>query len=160
MSAFVHAPSHLRALVGAWVALHPSGRVHFKTGGRDLSPSDPEDWQRAFDALALENALSVAARYREEPEPVSGVVTSRDVCIPVSDVKDIARLLKAIDSYEYQSCEHEGWATSSVAAFCNQLRHALYSRLPGYQDGDGWAIQGEPNPENVVSLFAMARGAK
>lgn len=150
MSAFQHNPEHLRALVGAWIAFR--GHAHFEIGGVALDPSDRADWQRAFDELARANAVSVGYRYRETVEPVAGRVTARDAAIPVRGVPAIVRLLKAIDSFAYQSCEHPDWKGSAVEKFCNSLRHALIHALPGWSESDGWAIRDEPNPENVIRL--------
>lgn len=41
--------------------------------------------------------------------------------------------LKLIDCYEYQSCEHPGWHSSSARSFCDALRKRLIGALPGYQ---------------------------
>lgn len=49
-------------------------------------------------------------------------------------------ILKALSSYEYQSCEHPEWATSEAKSFCDALRDALIGALPGYQDADTWTI--------------------
>ena len=48
-------------------------------------------------------------------------------------------LLKALDCYEYQSCEHPEWETSEARAFCEALRSRLIHRLPGY-DAAPWGI--------------------
>jgi hypothetical protein len=51
--------------------------------------------------------------------------------------------LKAISCLEYQSCEHPGWEASEAHAFCEAFRHAVISRLPGYDGADGWSIEPE-----------------
>lgn len=48
--------------------------------------------------------------------------------------------LKAIDGYEYQACEHDGWEASEAKAFCEALRRALIGALPGYDAADTWGI--------------------
>lgn len=48
-------------------------------------------------------------------------------------------VLKAIDCYEYQSCEHPEWETSEAKRFCDALRLHLIHRLPGYEDAP-WGI--------------------
>lgn len=42
--------------------------------------------------------------------------------------------LKALDCYEYQSCEHPEWEQSEAHEFCQRFRHSLIGRLPGYDD--------------------------
>jgi len=48
--------------------------------------------------------------------------------------------LKAINGYEYQSCEHPAWETSGAKAFCEALRRAVEVCLPGYEEADTWSI--------------------
>lgn len=43
-------------------------------------------------------------------------------------------VLKAIDCYVYQSCEHKGWESSEARAFCDALRKHAISKLEGYED--------------------------
>lgn len=47
--------------------------------------------------------------------------------------------LKAIDCYEYQSCEHAGWKDSEAKRFCEALRDDMITRLPGYSEAS-WGI--------------------
>ena len=51
--------------------------------------------------------------------------------------------LKAIDCYEYQSCEFSEWPESCAAAFCTALRGALIVDLPGYDDAPWEIVAGE-----------------
>ena len=91
--------------------------------------------------LWAENLASVAARYPadksgERPGP-SGfrdedVESYRFDSIPGRI--DPVVVLKSIDCYEYQSCEHKGWRTSEAHAFCDALRKAAIGRLTGYGD--------------------------
>lgn len=48
--------------------------------------------------------------------------------------------LKALDGYEYQACEHPGWADSEARAFCEALRGSLIRALPGYDEADTWEV--------------------
>ena len=43
---------------------------------------------------------------------------------------------KAIDCYEYQSCEHPGWRDSGAKAFCERLRSALIGAMHGYEEAE------------------------
>ena len=45
-----------------------------------------------------------------------------------------AQILKATDCYEYQSCEHPGWWSSSAKAFIDVLRKLAWTRVAGYED--------------------------
>jgi hypothetical protein len=48
-------------------------------------------------------------------------------------------VLKAIQSYQYQSCEHPGWATCNAKRFTDALRMLAIRNLPGYGDAS-WEI--------------------
>ena len=50
--------------------------------------------------------------------------------------------LKALDCYEYQSCEHPGWETSEAREFVERMRGCLIGMLPGYDDAP-WEIVAE-----------------
>ena len=82
--------------------------------------------------LLLENYRSVSHRYND------------DLALPEyiyrhnSDI-DAVGILKAIDCYSYQSCEHPGWEGGSAYAFCEALRRKAISHLPGY-DVAPWGI--------------------
>jgi hypothetical protein len=59
-------------------------------------------------------------------------------------------LLKAIDCYEYQSCEHPQWRTSDARAICAALRHRLIGELPGYSAAP-WGIEDDARAELMDS---------
>ena len=48
-------------------------------------------------------------------------------------------VLKAIDCYEYQSCEHPDWKDSTAAKLCDQLRSRMIAELPGYEEA-AWGL--------------------
>ena len=52
---------------------------------------------------------------------------------------DPVQVLKAIDCYEYQSCECPDWRSSEAWDFCDSLRSAAIAALPGY-DAAEWKI--------------------
>lgn len=52
---------------------------------------------------------------------------------------DPVTLLKALDCYEYQSCEHDGWRTSTAREVCQSLRRYLIATLPGYHNAP-WGL--------------------
>jgi len=57
--------------------------------------------------------------------------------------------LKAIQCYDYQSCEFPEWQESAAFAFCRALREALVSDLPGYDDAPWQIVAGEPQTQAV-----------
>lgn len=48
-------------------------------------------------------------------------------------------ILKAIDCFDYQSCETGDWRETEAYAFCQSLRDDMIGRLPGYSDA-AWSI--------------------
>lgn len=78
--------------------------------------------------LLAENRRSINHRYDEDEweEPyVFAEITGR---------LDPVAILKAIDCYCYQSCEHDGWKASESRAFCDALRKRVIGWLDGYDD--------------------------
>lgn len=139
MSAFQVSHNHIRALV---TAAQDHG-VYLRTDdGHDriapLGRINPDD---VCAMLTAENAASVGFRYAHDDEMVEHSAMAvetrpRFTRVAVSPVQ----VLKAIDCYRYQSCEHESWDGSPAEEFCDRLMHAVISRLPGYRDA-AWEIQ-------------------
>lgn len=57
--------------------------------------------------------------------------------------------LSILACYEYQSCEHDGWAESEAKRFCEALQGAAIRALPGYDDAP-WEWPGKPTPAAPV----------
>lgn len=75
--------------------------------------------------LWRENHESVNFRYREdESTPAYGPAPH-----PTERLHPVA-VLKALDCYDYQSCEHDGWASSAAAEFTTLLRLAVFTAEP------------------------------
>lgn len=160
MSAFMVGKEHIDALVTAALAIGQEGPLRWfahpltdeesalahQVGApwgaegpeiaRRLSRyATAEEADRIGQMVTRENRLSVNHRYNEsEVEDIyayDGPAQVRSV--------DPVVILKAIDCYEYQSCEHPGWEASEAFAFCQALRRRMIRRLPGYDDAP-WEI--------------------
>lgn len=128
-----------------------SSYYHKQPDGRLTSHEVSRETRDALGAmLIVECATSVRYRYHNEP--------LADLPGPID--KDFVRLallgqytynirarhltaveaLKAIDGYEYQSCEHPDWEASEAYTFCETLRKYLISSLPGYDAADTWEV--------------------
>jgi hypothetical protein len=86
-----------------------------------------------------ENRRSVAHRYGDTtdgdlPGPTDEMFLYWHQDAPPDFTPNIAQVFMSIDCYEYQTCEHPGWETSSAYAFIQALRSALWHRLPNYED--------------------------
>ena len=150
MSAFIVSKAHIDALVQAGLTSGYGSTLRWRHEGheRKLSP-DTADVVGAM--LWAENVRSVEHRYEhvaagELPgtyvteAPVEGVEpVELPEWIQSYQFARVRRLepveiLKAIDCYEYQSCEHEEWDESEAHTFCNELRMVTIGRLPGYDE--------------------------
>lgn len=163
MSAFLVSKAHIDALVRA--ALSPryplrwydcdtnalweqseTAEAYFQEIQQHTHLADHETTSRVGRMLWLENLASIAARYPEDksgdrPGPCD--LTDDDIAAYTYSLQTPYRepvmILKALDCYEYQSCEHPGWKTSEAWHFCQALRHQMIGCLPGYDDAD-WEI--------------------
>jgi hypothetical protein len=144
MSAFLVSDSHLDAIVTAAIF----GPAEVRSYPERWSPPrfgrvgglrcEPSNGSALGLALLRENEASLAARYPGRWG------TPADGYSYMQDFSSFARLpalavLKLIDCYQYQSCEHDGWEASDAAFFCTKLRESLISHLPGY-DALPWSL--------------------
>ncbi|MEV3965210.1 hypothetical protein AB0M34_30735 [Nocardia sp. NPDC050193] len=129
MSAFIVGNEHIDVLVNAIaqyrVAPESTGRIGYRALGQLL-------WD--------ENVRSVDHRYREST-PGGRYVLHTTEC----DLDPLA-VLKAIDCYEYQSCEHPEWEDSDAHTWVRRLREAIYTSAPRYRTPvpSHWAGQMAP----------------
>jgi hypothetical protein len=99
--------------------------------------------------LLAENRRSVNHRYAEDE------IESPYVFSPILGHLSAVAILKAIDCYEYQSCEHPGWESSEAYDFCQALRANMIRALPGYSDA-AYEIN---DPSEATSGAKRARNA-
>jgi hypothetical protein len=96
--------------------------------------------------LIDENIKSVSYRYHGEsldtlpgPTDKSDLVnyhyTRPSLYAPTSQVQ----VLKAVQGYTYQSCEHPGWSESQAARWMDALTSQTISSLPGYEEA-AWSL--------------------
>lgn len=78
------------------------------------------------------DAHDVARTYRHQPRRIA----------PGQPRMTPVQALRAISSYQYQSCEHPEWETSLAKRLTDDLRIALIQTLPGY-DSAPWQWQEE-----------------
>lgn len=73
-----------------------------------------------------ENFASVNYRYREnESAPVYAPTLTDEPLSPIA-------VLKALDCYEYQSCEHPGWEESDARKLCDAIRGIIFTDHPDW----------------------------
>lgn len=152
MSAFMVSKTHIDSMVAT--ALHgPIGEhERYSSDWMSYSPKYCPRWDEddsLGDMLVEENLSSIHYRYPdtvENPEDTPGPLEQywlEDYKFPVSKIEQlrmtIPQAFKAIDCYEYQSCEHPQWKTSQAHDFCQQFRKALIGSIPGYNSAE-WGI--------------------
>lgn len=155
MSAFIVSEKHIEAMVSAGVSLkvrwmapeepeasdyqsgEPWGTTATVNAQRRIREATRETANETGRMLLMENARSVAFRYEEAIDADTTLAATFKAHGLQHNIVD---LLKAIDCYEYQSCERPQWASSEAHEFCEALRGALIRALPGYSDA-AWEIR-------------------
>ena len=140
MSAFQVSNAHISVLVFAREFVDSRLTPFYRDSETDLGR-----------ALVRENVLSCEHRYPSNAQR-DHVLTTGAVEPSAADfaaeayfykrpakTPDVVTMLKAIDCYEYQSCEHPGWKTSHARDYCAEVRRNLIPMLPGYSDAP-WGI--------------------
>jgi hypothetical protein len=157
MSAFVVSNKHIHLLVHAamygpcgtrrtWHTFSYYHRTPSEPAGNSgtqhtVRPGDFDAADKLGQLLLGENVKSVNHRYPSDHDrPADGDYSAlyrfgRSPRVSAVDV------LVALDSYEYQSCEHPGWRTSEAHSFTDALRRALIGHLPGYSESNCWEIK-------------------
>lgn len=96
---------------------------------RSVSHRYPQD---TLETLPGPSDVDLSAEYTY---PRAFMPQIRDDLLPVV-------VLKAIDCYEYQSCETDDWETTEAFRFCQALRRHLIHDLPGYEKAP-WGYEGQ-----------------
>lgn len=153
MSAHIVSKRHIDHIVSA-ALFGPQG--HFPHwSGYFWNPETRSSFDPRHDPGALgrmlwsENVKSVAYRYQDStmdglPGPIDFETSEVDTYTftgrrSVNRPSGVA-ILKALDGFEYQSCEHPGWRNSPAYAFVQSLRKRLIATLDGYDEADTWSI--------------------
>lgn len=170
MSAFVVSKAHIDALIRVGLE-GPADRAtrYPGNGWSGVYWFDPQSGPRGVSRqltheiadevgamLVLENVRSVQYRYQDGsldnlPGPTSPYYTN-PYAYPLHGTGPIrigqaprrltaVEALKAIDCYEYQSCEHPEWHGSEARRLCDALRQRLIGALTGYDEAP-WEVTG------------------
>jgi hypothetical protein len=103
--------------------------------------------QAIGEELMNANVKSVMSRY-DDKEMLSYTTYKADPIQKWQGIATIEDALGAINCYEYQSSEDEGWATSWAHDYCQALRKNLCSIL----SGDKWDYE---RPEQSTKLVRI-----
>jgi len=122
----------------------------------------------AYRVLLLENQRSLAARYPEDDDYRAAGSAYAYRRLPIVQfwisTQATGQLVGLLRGYIYQSCEHDGWETSTARKLCDQIERWLLGDLEGRDcgpNGSNWASWEAPeDPRQVAFLAALAGGQK
>lgn len=137
MSAFQLSANHIATMVDAALLHRMNSFYTFRDGHPMRHDVTHDNREKICAMLAEENAKSLRARYGNAHGAAIAVFPRHpSKALNLSPVA----ILKAIQSYGYQSCEHDEWRGSDAFAFCEALTDTLIHRLKGYDEAETWAI--------------------
>lgn len=156
MSAFMVSREHIDAMVATAIDGPIDGpgigRWHdmVRWNLRQIPGMIPEDYSESEhllgEMLVKENLSSIHARYPDTitnpdatPEPIDQYWLQEYKLPNGTKRLTVVQMLKALDCYEYQSCEHPEWESSVAKRFRDGIRDNLISCLPGYEKA-AWEI--------------------
>jgi hypothetical protein len=144
MSVFIVSPEHIHVLLDAALRYTDEiGMTVYTNDGQALT-IDRTNRDQVGQMLLDTNAASAGARHQEDTE-----LYIYSYATPARFDWEAIDILKALTCYEYQACEAPGWDTSTARAFCEALRRAVISALPGYTDAP-WEITTTSTPAHTT----------
>lgn len=149
MSAWIVSAHHIDALAEAAARRTTFGVLRYRyKGTRECS--NPTEVGRI---LLSECVKSVRYRYPDDTDATLPGSSARPETYYYRQPAQfpVIVLIKAIDCYEYQSCEHPGWRKSEAFAICNALRDRLLVQLPGW-DVAPWGIEDQERTPGVPPI--------
>jgi hypothetical protein len=150
MSVFMVSKEHIDAII-AVVAQGPAQSEQDRQQWEDsmkygILPDSSDPLGELGNTLIRENLASINARYPDtvnHPERVPGPCEPYWLVPYVfhspKRIPTVVEAFKLIHSYQYQSCEHNGWETSQAKRTCEKLINLLIMALPGYKSAK-WEI--------------------
>ena len=134
MSAFSVSTAHLDYLV---TAAYRYGCLKQVTPHFSPFLTDYDVATKVLRMLRAENNASLAARYPSHPDMQSALEDDDEATL--RGEPDPVQVLKAVNCYAYQACEHDGWEASEARKFCERLKACAIANLPGYREA-AWEV--------------------
>jgi len=129
--------------------------LHWYTPDGESHSLTPENVDEVGQMLMDECIRSVGARYEDSSITELPGRNDADYILPFKFKMAYGYppivVLKQIHCYKYQSCESDDWKETEAYAFCQALKSATISRLPGYEEAP-WGWEKWPE-ENLVRLI-------
>lgn len=167
MSAYLCNASHIAAIARFLADGRQASHTESILNRAGLRKTDLELGPNVAVVLAQANLDSLDARYPGEGSEgfsggntdflVSCAARARKRGLDLGFAGGIVQLLKALDCFEYQSCETgDAFFASPAYELVTWARKALIGMLPGYEAADwGWPEEKEPK---TISLLDMMDG--
>lgn len=131
MSAFILDNKHINVMMSRAVPLYPGDSFSYYWNGQPYYFRGQT--QEVGQKLVDENFRSVNYRYDEAEEPYTFLnVVLRRVYASVE-------VIKACNSYNYQTCETPDWKETEARAIVKALRKRAIKQLEGYAEA-AWVI--------------------
>jgi len=104
--------------------------------------------QSIWDCLRNANNESLNAAYGDR----HGDMTDKPVpFICVEHLPDPLQMIRIVQNFEYQACEHKGWYASKAAAICSSIIDLAIEKMiktdKRGRDGIGWGFDEEITPD-------------
>lgn len=145
MSAFVVSNAHINAMIDAGMLVRCRPFTWYpkdKTGPKQLTY---ENASEVGQMLLDECIASVSCRYGEDGLTELPGPANAEWVIPykykrMANPPTPVEVLKLIDCYRYQSCEHPEWDDSEAHCFSKALQARTIDLLPGYDEAP-WELE-------------------
>jgi hypothetical protein len=145
MSAFVVSHDHIDALLSFALSNRTYGPVsYYVTDTQRLVAITEENATEVGRILLTENERSVRSRYPAAAcgdEAMPGTVGQDAESYkfrPWPRPVDPVAALKGCSCFDYQACETDDYESSLAWTIVNAIRDRAISRLPGYDNAQGW----------------------
>jgi len=113
----------------------------------------------AYRILLLENQRSLAARYPDDDGYRAAGARYTYRRLPIVQfwlsTQATGQLVGLLRGYAYQSCEHDGWETSTARKLCDQIERWLLGDLEAKDcgpNGGNWASWEAPEDPRAVAM--------
>lgn len=112
-------------------AIKARAYVKFPDGGYDYVAS--HNASTVGQILVNENYRSVNYRYRQQDEAPEYYYR------PYRKELSAVAILKLVNNYMYQACEHPDWEKSDAFKISERIKDSLINKLPGYDEAE-WGL--------------------
>ncbi len=149
MSAYMVEKDHIQYLVDSARKLSRGGFTWYWDGNRyQVHGGKRGNASEVGQMLWEENLMSINSRYPGGSVQAGYEYIHDPVGFPPE--LNLVQLIKSIQCYQYQACEHKGWADSQAKAMTDGMLAVIPHQMPGY----GEAAWGAPPKTSKAILLS------